>query len=165
MVKTGIGVDAHGFAAGSGITLGGVNIPCDKSISGHSDGNVVLHAIVDALLGAVAGGDIGTHFPSSDPQWKGADSRLFLLRAREIVAEAGGEISHVDCTVILQEPAIAPFIPEMRRNVAEVLEIETDRVSIKATTTDHLGFTGRGEGIAALAVATVATTARQVPPT
>jgi len=155
MIKTGIGVDVHGFAAGSGITLGGVNIPCDKSISGHSDGDVVIHAIVDALLGAVAGGDIGNHFPSSDPRWQGADSRLFLRRAKEIVTEASGEISHVDCTVILQEPAIAPYIPEMRRNVARDLGIGTDQVSIKATTTDRLGFTGRGEGIAALAVATV----------
>ncbi|UCH63297.1 MAG: 2-C-methyl-D-erythritol 2,4-cyclodiphosphate synthase [Fidelibacterota bacterium] len=155
MIKTGLGLDVHGFVAGSRITLGGVNIPCKKSISGHSDGDVVIHAVVDALLGAVAAGDIGAHFPSSDPRWKDADSRVFLQRAREIVTEADGRISNVDCTVILQEPAIAPYITEMRRNVAEVLEVETGRVSIKATTTDHLGFTGRGEGIAALAVATV----------
>ncbi len=155
MVKTGIGVDVHGFTKGEGLTLGGVNIPYKKSIAGHSDGDVVLHALVDALLGAVAGGDIGTHFPSSDPRWQGADSRLFLRRAKEIVAEAGGQINHVDCTVILQEPAIAPYIPEMRRNVADDLAIGTAQVSIKATTTDHLGFTGRGEGIAAIAVATV----------
>ena len=155
MIKTGIGVDAHGFTKGEGLTLGGVNIPFDKSIAGHSDGDVVLHTIVDALLGAVAGGDIGAHFPSSDPRWLDASSRLFLRRAREIVAEAGGEISHVDCTVILQEPAIAPHVAEMRHNVAEILGVDLAQVSIKATTTDHLGFTGRGEGIAALAVATV----------
>ncbi len=155
MVKTGIGVDVHGFTKGEGLTLGGVNIPCDKSIAGHSDGDVVIHAIVDALLGAVAGGDIGAHFPSSDPRWKGTSSRLFLRRARELVDEAGGQISHVDCTVILQEPPIAPYIPEMRRNIATDLAIDSGQVSIKATTSDHLGFTGRGEGIAALAVATV----------
>ncbi len=155
MVKTGIGVDVHGFTKGEGLTLGGVNIPCDKSIAGHSDGDVVIHAIVDAMLGAVAGGDIGTHFLSSDPRWKGADSRLFLRRAREIVAESSGQVSHVDCTVILQEPAIAPYIPEMRRIIAADLAIDSGQVSIKATTTDHLGFTGRGEGIVALAVATV----------
>ena len=155
MVKTGIGVDVHGFTKGEGLTLGGVNIPYKKSIAGHSDGDVVIHALVDALLGAVAGGDIGTHFPSSDPRWQGVDSRLFLRRVKKIVAEAGGQINHVDCTVILQEPAIAPYIPEMRRNVADDLAIGTAQVSIKATTTDHLGFTGRGEGIAAIAVATV----------
>ncbi len=155
MVKTGIGVDVHGFTKGEGLTLGGVNIPYEKSIAGHSDGDVVLHALVDALLGAVAGGDIGTHFPSSDPSWQGADSRLFLRRAKEIVIEAGGQINHVDCTVILQKPAIAPYITGMRRNVAEVLGLGLEHISIKATTTDHLGFTGREEGIAAIAVATV----------
>ena len=155
MIKTGLGLDAHGFAAGTGIILGGVNIPCDKSITGHSDGDVVIHAIVDALLGAVAGGDIGNHFPSSDARWKDASSRLFLQRAREIVAEAGGQVNHVDCTVILQEPAIAPYIPEMRRLIAADLSVDIAQVSVKATTTDHLGFTGRGEGIVALAVATV----------
>ncbi|MFB0516906.1 MAG: 2-C-methyl-D-erythritol 2,4-cyclodiphosphate synthase [Candidatus Neomarinimicrobiota bacterium] len=155
MIRTGLGVDAHGFTAGDGFMLGGVHIPHDKSIAGHSDGDVVLHAIVDALLGAVARGDIGTHFPSSDPQWRGASSRIFLQRAREIVAEANGEICHVDCTVILQEPAIGPYIPDMRRLIADDLAVELDQVSIKATTTDHLGFIGRGEGIAAIAVATV----------
>ena len=157
MVKTGIGVDIHGFTKGEGLTLGGVNIPYDKSIAGHSDGDVVIHAIVDALLGAAAGGDIGTHFPSSDARWKGTSSRLFLQRARGIVAESGGQISHVDCTVILQEPAIAAYIAEMRRLIAADLAIDSGQVSIKATTTDHLGFTGRKEGIAALAVATVNT--------
>lgn len=156
MVKTGIGVDVHGFTEGNGLVLGGVRIPYNRSITGHSDGDVVLHALVDALLGAVAAGDIGTHFPSSDPQWQDADSRIFLQRAREIVAEAGGRVSHVDCTVILQEPSIAQYIPEMRHNVADILGVELTQVSIKATTTDHLGFIGQGEGVAAMAVATVA---------
>jgi len=155
MVKTGIGVDTHAFTDGDHLVLGGVTIPFERSIAGHSDGDVVIHAVVDALLGAVARGDIGTHFPSSDARWKGASSRLFLQRAREIVAEADGTISHVDCTVILQEPPVAPQIPEMRRLIAADLDIKTDQVSIKATTTDRLGFTGRKEGIAALAVATI----------
>lgn len=159
MVKTGIGVDAHAFTQGEGLTLGGVNIPYDRSIAGHSDGDVVIHAIVDALLGAVAGGDIGTHFPSSDARWKGVSSRVFLQRAREILAESGGEISHVDCAVILQEPAIAPYVAEMRRIIADDLAIDPGQVSIKATTTDHLGFSGRKEGVAAVAVATITTKA------
>ncbi len=155
MVRTGIGVDVHGFAAGSGLTLGGVTVPYDKGIGGHSDGDVVIHAIVDALLGAVALGDIGTHFPSSDDQWRGASSRVFLERGRELLADAGAQINHVDCTVLLQEPPIAEHIPEMRRRVADGLAIDPTQVSIKATTTDHLGLIGRGEGVAALAVATV----------
>ena len=155
MVKTGIGVDVHAFTEGSGLTLGGVPIPHDRSIAGHSDGDVVIHAIVDALLGAAAQGDIGVHFPSTDPRWQGADSRTFLRRARELVAETGGEISHVDCTVILQEPAIAPFVADMRRTIAVDLGMNLEQVSVKATTTDRLGFIGQGEGVAALAVATV----------
>ena len=155
MIRTGLGVDVHELAAGDGIILGGVHIPCQKSIVGHSDGDVVIHAIVDALLGAIADGDIGTHFPSSDPKWKGASSRLFLEDIHQKVIAAGGEIQHVDCTIILQEPALSPFIPDMRRLIAEDLHLEVGQVSIKATTTDHLGFIGREEGLAALAVATL----------
>jgi 2-C-methyl-D-erythritol 4-phosphate cytidylyltransferase/2-C-methyl-D-erythritol 2,4-cyclodiphosphate synthase len=155
LIRTGLGIDVHGFTTGKGFTLGGIHITYEKSIAGHSDGDVVIHAIVDALLGAVAEGDIGTHFPSSDPQWKGADSQIFLRHTREMVAAARATINNVDCTVILQEPAITPFIADMRRLIAEDLQLETSQVSIKATTTDHLGFTGHKEGIAALAVATV----------
>ncbi len=155
MLKTGIGVDVHAFTAGDGMVLGGVQVPCHRSIAGHSDGDVVIHAIVDALLGAVGAGDIGSHFPSSDPRWQGADSRLFLREARNILKQAGATLNNVDCTVILQEPALAPYIPEMIKLLAEDLEVDASQVSIKATTTDHLGFTGRGEGFAALAVATV----------
>ncbi len=157
MIKTGIGVDAHGFTEGEGLTLGGVTIPYHKSIEGHSDGDVVIHAIVDALLGATAQGDIGTHFPSSDPQWQGVSSRLFLERARDLVVAAGGVIHNVDCTVILQEPVVSPHIAQMRRNIAEDLKTDRGNVSIKATTTDYLGFTGRKEGVVAVAVATVGT--------
>lgn len=157
MVKTGLGVDTHAFGEGEGLILGGVIIPYHKSISGHSDGDVVIHAIVDALLGAAALGDIGSHFPSSDPQWKGADSRQFLHRVADLLANAGAEINHVDCTVILQEPVVSPYIAQMRRNIAEDLKTDQDNISIKATTTDYLGFTGRKEGVAAMAVATVGT--------
>lgn len=155
MVKTGIGVDIHAFGEGENLILGGVTVPYHKSITGHSDGDVVIHAIVDALLGAAALGDIGTHFPSSDPQWQGADSRQFLHRVADLLANAGVVINHVDCTVILQEPAIAPYIDEMRRNIAEDLKTDRGNVSIKATTTDYLGFTGRKEGVVAVAVTTV----------
>ena len=155
MVKTGIGVDTHAFGEGEGLILGGVTIPYHKSITGHSDGDVVIHSIVDALLGAAALGDIGTHFPSSDPQWEGADSRQFLHRVADLLANAGAVINHVDCTVILQEPAIASFIDAMRTHIAQDLKTDRGNVSIKATTADHLGFTGRKEGVVAVAVATV----------
>lgn len=155
MIRTGIGVDVHAFVPGEGFVLGGVSIPDSRSISGHSDGDVIIHAIVDALLGAAARGDIGTYFPSSDPQWKDASSRIFLTQTKELLAEVGYHAEHIDCSVVLQEPAISSYIPEMRQNVSRDLGIDIDRVSIKATTTDHLGFTGRKEGVAALAIATV----------
>ncbi len=155
VVKVGIGVDAHGFTEGEGLILGGVTVPYHKSIAGHSDGDILIHAIVDALLGATAQGDIGTHFPASDPQWKGADSRQFLQRVAVLLADAGVAINHIDCTIILQEPVIAPFIDDMRRNIAQDLNTDQGNVSIKATTTDYLGFTGRKEGIVAVAVATI----------
>ena len=155
MIRTGIGVDAHAFTEGEGLVLGGVVIPYGKSLAGHSDGDVVIHAIVDALLGAVAAGDMGAHFPSSDPSWQGVSSGIFLQRVGGIIAEKGGTIHHVDCTVILQEPAIAPAVPDMRRHIAAQLALDSSRVSVKATTTDQLGFTGRKEGVAAIAVVTV----------
>ena len=157
MVKTGLGVDVHAFTEGSGLNLGGVAIPFGQAIAAHSDGDVVIHAVVDALLGAAALGDIGSHFPSSDPQWKGVSSRVILERCRKLVADAGASINHVDCSIILQEPQLAPFIAAMRRNLAADLAVDLQQVSIKATTSDHIGFTGRGDGIAALAVATLTT--------
>ena len=155
MLRTGIGVDVHAFTDGDGMVLGGVQVPYQRSISSHSDGDVVIHAIVDALLGAVGAGDMGTHFPSSDPQWKDAHSRLFLREARNILKQAGATLNNVDCTVILQEPALAPYIPEMRKLLAADLEVNLSQVSIKATTTDGLGFEGQGQGIAAHAVALI----------
>ena len=155
MVKTGIGVDSHRFEAGDGLVLAGVRVPYGRRLLGHSDGDVATHAIVDALLGAATQGDMGAHFPSSDPRWKGADSRVFLRQTRELLAAVAAQITHVDCTVIMQEPSIAAFIPEMRRLIAADLGIDITQVSLKATTTDGLGFSGRGEGMAAMAVATI----------
>ncbi len=155
MLKVGIGVDIHAFTAGDGLVLGGVKVPYHQSIAAHSDGDAVIHAMVDALLGAVGAGDIGSHFPSSDARWQDADSRLFLRETLNILQQAGATVNHVDCTVILQEPALAPHIPAMRKLLADDLGVAILQVSIKATTSDHLGFTGRQEGITAVAVATV----------
>lgn len=135
--------------------LGGIAVPHDRGLAGHSDADVVLHAITDALLGAAGLGDIGAHFPPSDPQWSGAPSEIFLRHAAELIRSAGGIIDHVDCTVICEEPKVAPHRDAMRTNVARILGLADGAVSIKATTTEQLGFTGRREGIAAQAVANV----------
>jgi 2-C-methyl-D-erythritol 4-phosphate cytidylyltransferase/2-C-methyl-D-erythritol 2,4-cyclodiphosphate synthase len=130
-------------------------VPHSRGLAGHSDADVVLHAITDALLGAAALGDIGQHFPPSDPQWKGASSDLFLLHAMALIVGRGGVIDHVDCTIIAEEPKIGPHRDAIRAKVAEILQLEERQVSIKATTTEGLGFTGRREGIAAQAVANI----------
>lgn len=135
--------------------LGGIDFPHDHKLHGHSDADVLLHAIVDALLGTIAAGDIGQHFNPKDEQWKGADSRQFLTHARDLVRAAGGIIQHIDSTVICEAPKIAPHRDNMREAIAQLLEISVQQVSVKATTTERLGFTGRGEGIAAQAIATV----------
>jgi len=153
--RTGFGFDVHVFAGDGPVMLGGIRIPHDRGLAGHSDADVVLHSITDALLGAAGLGDIGQHFPPSDPQWKGADSRIFLSRAAELVRRAGGIIDFVDCTVICEAPKIGPYRDAMRSNVAEILGLPPTRVSIKATTTERLGFTGRREGVAAQAAATI----------
>ncbi len=153
--RTGLGYDVHRFGPGTSVMLCGVEIPCDRSLLGHSDADVGLHAITDALLGAIGAGDIGALFPPSDAQWRGADSTIFLARAGELVRDASGTICNVDATIICEAPRIGPHRDAMRRRVAAVLEIDTDRVNVKGTTTEKLGFTGRGEGIAAEAVATV----------
>ena len=150
------GYDVHAFAEdGDHVVLGGVQIPSDRSLKGHSDADVGLHAITDALLGTIAAGDIGTHFPPSDPQWKGADSGLFLEHAIQLVREKGGEIRHIDLTLICEMPKIGPYRPAMTERIAKICGITPDRVSVKATTTEGLGFTGRSEGIAAQAMATI----------
>jgi 2-C-methyl-D-erythritol 4-phosphate cytidylyltransferase/2-C-methyl-D-erythritol 2,4-cyclodiphosphate synthase len=153
--RVGFGFDVHALAAGESLWLGGVLIPHDRGLVGHSDADVVLHALTDAILGALAAGDIGDHFPPSDPRWKGAPSALFVEHARDLAAEAGGRISHVDLTIICEAPRIGPYRDAMRARIAGLLRLPLARVSIKATTTERLGFAGRGEGIAAQAVATL----------
>ena len=153
--RVGFGFDVHAFADGEPLWLGGVQVPHDRGLKGHSDADVVLHALTDAVLGALAAGDIGDHFPPSDPQWRGASSSLFVEYARALVERAGGRIDHVDLTIICEAPKIGPHRDSMRARVAALLRLPPARISIKATTTERLGFTGRGEGIAAQAVATL----------
>ncbi|MHA3839721.1 bifunctional 2-C-methyl-D-erythritol 4-phosphate cytidylyltransferase/2-C-methyl-D-erythritol 2,4-cyclodiphosphate synthase [Sphingomonas aestuarii] len=153
--RTASGYDVHRLAAGEELWLGGVHIPHDKGLSGHSDADVALHAITDALLGTIAAGDIGLHFPPSDPKWKGADSAQFLQHAASLVEAEGGRVTFVDLTIICEAPKIGPHRDAMRARIGDLLRLPVARVSIKATTTERLGFTGRGEGIAAQAVATV----------
>ena len=156
-VRTGIGFDAHPFAAAGArpLVLGGIVIPHDRGLVGWSDGDALLHAITDALLGAAALGDIGRHFPPDDPQWEGAASRIFLREASARVRDAGWRIENVDASVLAEAPRIAPHVTAIVAVVAEALGIEPDRVSIKATTLEGMGFVGRREGIGAIAVATL----------
>ena len=154
-VRTGSGFDVHTFAEGDHVWLGGVKIPHTHRLEGHSDADVVLHALTDALLGAIGEADIGQHFPPSDPQWKGAPSRIFLEHAAKLVAEKGYAISNVDITVLAEAPKIGPNRPAMKALIAGVLGIAPDRVGIKATTMEGMGFVGRREGIAAMATATI----------
>ena len=149
--RIGIGFDTHAFAAGRPLVIGGVVVPHDRGLDGHSDADVLLHAIADALLGALALGDLGRHFPDTDPQWRNADSRRLLREVRAMVSARGYRIGNVDSTVIAQAPKLAPFIGAMCRNIADDLECDPSSVSVKATTTERLGFAGRGEGVAALA--------------
>ena len=153
--RTGVGFDVHAFGGEGPVRLGGIEIPHERGLTGHSDADVVLHAITDALLGAAGLGDIGEHFPPSDPQWKGMSSDHFLIDAAARIFQRGGVIDHLDCTIICEAPKIAPHRQAMRAYVADVLKLRIDQVSIKATTTERLGFTGRREGIAAQAVATI----------
>ncbi len=153
--RTGIGYDVHRLAAGEPLWLGGIQIAHERGLAGHSDADVAIHALVDAILGALAEGDIGSHFPPSDPRWRGVASSRFLDHARDLAAKRGGEIEHVDLTIICEAPKIGPHREAMRRRIAEILMVPLDRVSVKATTTERLGFAGRGEGIAAQAVATL----------
>ena len=153
--RTGMGFDVHAFAGEGPIMLGGIEVPHSRGLAGHSDADVVLHAITDALLGAGGLGDIGEHFPPSDPQWKGAASSLFLAHAVELLWQRGAVIDHIDCTVIAEAPKVGPNREAIRARIAEIAHLRVDQVSIKATTTEGLGFTGRREGIAAQAVASI----------
>ena len=153
--RVGSGFDVHRFGPGSGLMLCGVAVPHGAALIGHSDADVGLHALTDAILGALGAGDIGEHFPPSDPRWRGQSSDRFLEHAASLVAARGGRIVHVDVTLLCEAPKIAPHREAMRRRVADILRLELDRVSVKATTTERLGFLGRGEGVAAQATATV----------
>jgi len=154
-VRTGTGIDVHAFGPGDHVTLGGVRILHDRGLIGHSDADAALHALTDAVLGTLADGDIGTHFPPSDPQWRGTSSDRFLAFAVERVARRGGRIAHLDLTIVCETPKIGPHRDAMRTRIAELAHIGIGRVAVKATTSEQLGFTGRGEGIAAYATATV----------
>jgi len=151
-VRTGMGFDVHAFKEGAELWLGGVRIDHPRGLAGHSDADVALHAVTDALLGAIGEGDIGLHFPPDDPRWKGADSARFVEHARAMIDARGGVIDHVDLTIICERPKIGPYRDAIRARVAALLRVPEGRISIKATTTERLGFTGRGEGIAAQAV-------------
>ena len=150
--RIGQGFDVHKLEAGTPLVIGGVSIPSDKGSAGHSDGDVLFHAITDACLGALAQGDIGQHFPSSDEKWKNANSQQFLKHSRSLLNSKGYSIGNIDSTIILQKPQINNYIIEIRKNIAQVLSIAIDDVSVKATTTDKLGFIGSAQGIAAMAV-------------
>lgn len=154
-IRVGQGFDVHAFAENRDLWLCGVKIPYDKGLLGHSDADVALHALSDALLGAVAKRDIGYHFPDTDATYKGADSRVLLRLVVEILEESGYSPGNIDITIIAQAPKLLPYIPQMIKTVASDLKLDEDLVSVKATTTEHLGFTGRKEGIAAMASVTV----------
>ncbi|MGY9001385.1 MAG: bifunctional 2-C-methyl-D-erythritol 4-phosphate cytidylyltransferase/2-C-methyl-D-erythritol 2,4-cyclodiphosphate synthase [Rhodospirillales bacterium] len=153
--RTGLGFDVHQFCDGDSVTICGVKVQFEQSLLGHSDADVGLHAITDAILGAIGEGDIGMHFPPSDPQWKGEPSDTFLRHAGNLVNKRGGSLSNIDLTIICEKPKIGPHREKMRARIAEILGISLDRVGLKGTTTERLGFTGRGEGVAAQAIATV----------
>jgi 2-C-methyl-D-erythritol 4-phosphate cytidylyltransferase/2-C-methyl-D-erythritol 2,4-cyclodiphosphate synthase len=153
--RTGMGFDVHAFAGEGPVMLGGLQVPHDRGLAGHSDADVVLHAITDALLGAAGLGDIGEHFPPSDPRWKGAASSQFLAHAAALLRDKGAVIDHIDCTIIAERPKVGPHRQAMRARIAEIAGLSVEQVSVKATTTEGLGFTGRREGIAAQAVASI----------
>ena len=150
--RIGHGYDVHRLVPNHALVLGGVTVPFEKGLLGHSDADVLLHAICDALLGALALGDIGKHFSDSDEQFRGIDSRVLLSKTAELIREKGWQIGNIDATVVAQAPRLSPYIQQMRENIAAVLEIPLDTVSVKATTEEHLGFTGEGLGIASHAV-------------
>lgn len=152
MFRIGQGFDVHGMVEGRPLIIGGITIPYEKGLLGHSDADVLLHTVADACLGAIGEGDIGRHFPDTDPEYKDADSGKLLLHVYELVKEKGYRLVNIDCTIIAQKPKMAPYIEPMKERIASLLEGDVSQVNIKATTTEKLGFTGRGEGIAAQAV-------------
>jgi len=150
--RIGNGFDVHAFAEGRKLILGGVEIPYEKGLAGHSDADVLLHAITDALLGALALGDLGKHFPDTDKDFKDIDSSILLKKAYDLIRTKNYTLSNIDSVLMMEKPKVAPYVFQMRQNIAKVLNVDVDRISVKATTTERLGFTGRGEGIAASAV-------------
>lgn len=154
-MRIGQGFDIHRLVADRRLILGGVEIPYEKGLLGHSDADVLLHAVMDALLGAIGAGDIGTHFPDKDPNFKDIDSSVLLKQVLILISERGYRVTNIDGTIIAQQPKLAAYIPQMRQRIAELAGVEVSRINIKATTTEGLGFTGRGEGIGALAVVLV----------
>lgn len=153
MTRFGMGYDVHQLVENRKLIIGGVDIPYEKGLLGHSDADVLLHAISDALLGAAALGDIGKHFPDTDPRYKGADSLKLLEEVGNLLAAKGYVIGNVDATIVAQKPKMLPHIPQMRENIARVLRVDIDQINVKATTEEHLGFTGSGQGISSYAVA------------
>lgn len=151
-IKIGFGFDVHSFAEGRKLILGGIEIPSDKGLQGHSDADVLLHAISDALLGALALGDIGQHFPNTDPKWKDVKSSVILKHCYQLVKEQGYNLSNIDCMLAMEQPKILPFVESIRKNLAELMQVSLNQISIKATTTEKLGFVGRSEGAVATAI-------------
>lgn len=149
--RTGFGFDVHAFASGRKLIIGGIEIPADKGLEGHSDADVLLHAICDAMLGALALGDIGVHFPNTDEKWKNADSTVLLKLVNELIQSKGYEIGNLDCVLAMEHPKISPYIEKIKNRISEILQTEQDQISIKATTTEKMGFIGRSEGIASFA--------------
>ncbi len=149
--RTGIGFDVHAFAEGRKLILGGIEIPSGKGLLGHSDADVLLHAITDAFLGAISSGDIGQHFPDTDKKYKDADSKIFLQKSYQLVLSKGYALGNLDAVVAMQSPKLSPYILKIREKISEILECEIDQISIKATTTERLGFIGREEGVSAFA--------------
>lgn len=149
--RTGIGFDVHAFSEGRKLIIGGIEIPFEKGLEGHSDADVLLHAICDAMLGALALGDIGIHFPNTDPKWKDADSSMLLKHVISLVDEKGYELGNLDCVLAMEKPKISPYLVEITKKISLILQVDVDQISIKATTTEKLGFIGRTEGVASFA--------------
>ena len=149
--RTGIGFDVHAFIEGRKLIIGGVEIPSDKGLEGHSDADVLLHAISDAMLGALALGDIGIHFPNTDTRWKNSDSAILLMQVNELIQSKGYELGNLDCVLAMENPKISPYVNKIRIRISEILNTDAEQISIKATTTEKLGFVGRSEGVASFA--------------
>ena len=150
-IRIGFGYDVHAFSAGRKLMLGGIEIPHEKGLLGHSDADVLIHSIADAFLGALALGDIGKFFPDSDPKYKDMDSKVLLSRVYKLITDKGYELGNIDSTVVMEEPKLAPYLESMRESIAQILDVDIEQISIKATTSEKLGFAGRGEGAAAYA--------------